>query len=638
MTLVVALVGPTATGKSDLGLALAHALGGEVVNADAMQLYRGMDIGTAKLTPDERQGVPHHLLDVLDVHEDASVADYQARARAALGEIEERGHRAVAVGGSGLYVRALLDHMEFPGTDAEVRARLEARVEAEGARALHAELAAADPVAADGIGPRNARRIVRALEVIEITGRPYSASLPQHVYEVPAVQIGLDCDRAVLDARITERVERMWSRGLVDEVERLRAHGLGRTASRAVGYAEVLAMLARRAHAGRGAGRGRRRHPSARAQADGLVRPGPAGALARRAGPGPRRARARRSSPPPTPVTWGSPRTTRRHDVAWAHDRGGRPDAARDQGSRHAERLRAARRPRRARRPVGRPGPRARRPARRRRRRRRHPGRRQRARCPRASPRWPTTRRARWFMDYRNADGSVAEMCGNGVRVFAAYLERLGLWDAADGELALGTRAGVRRVRRVPVPAGVGDDVWYAVDMGRWHLPGGPQAVRDGADAEVVVAGLEVARAGTERRRRQPARGPRARRRGRAGRGRPHAGAPGHARCRRTARTSSSSSRSASTRRPTGRWSAGSGCACTSGASGRPGPAGRVRAPRRWRSARGPGAGAPDVWLVDVPGGTVRVSVLPDGHVELAGPAVLVAAADVDLAALAAGR
>ena len=243
MTLVVALVGPTATGKSDLGLALAHALGGEVVNADAMQLYRGMDIGTAKLAPAERQGVPHHLLDVLDVHEDASVADYQARARTALRAIEDRGNRPVAVGGSGLYVRALLDHMEFPGTDPDVRARLEARAVAEGARALHAELAAADPVAADGIGPRNARRIVRALEVIEITGRPYSASLPQHVYEVPAVQIGLDCDRAVLDVRITQRVERMWSRGLVEEVEHLRAHGLGRTASRAVGYAEVLAML-----------------------------------------------------------------------------------------------------------------------------------------------------------------------------------------------------------------------------------------------------------------------------------------------------------------------------------------------------------------------------------------------------------
>ncbi|WP_426595323.1 tRNA (adenosine(37)-N6)-dimethylallyltransferase MiaA [Cellulomonas sp. McL0617] len=243
MTLVVAVVGPTATGKSDLALALAQALGGEVVNADAMQLYRGMDIGTAKVPLDERRGIPHHLLDVLDPHEDASVADYQARARTAFDQIEARGHRAVAVGGSGLYVRALLDHMDFPGTDAQVRAALEERVEAEGARALHAELAAADPVAAEGIGPRNARRIVRALEVIALTGRKYSASLPQHVYEVPAVQIGLDCDRAVLDDRIAGRVERMRNAGLVDEVEALLASGLGRTASRAVGYAEILAML-----------------------------------------------------------------------------------------------------------------------------------------------------------------------------------------------------------------------------------------------------------------------------------------------------------------------------------------------------------------------------------------------------------
>ena len=243
MSLVVAVVGPTATGKSDLGIALATALGGEVVNADAMQLYRGMDIGTAKLRPDERGGIPHHLLDVLDPHEDASVADYQALARAELAAIDARGARAVAVGGSGLYVRALLDAMEFPGTDAAVRDALEARVEAEGSRALHAELEAVDPTAAAGIGPRNARRIVRALEVIALTGRPYSASLPQHVYEVPAVQIGLDHDRATLDERIEARVARMWSLGLVDEVEGLLAAGLGRTASRAVGYAEVVAML-----------------------------------------------------------------------------------------------------------------------------------------------------------------------------------------------------------------------------------------------------------------------------------------------------------------------------------------------------------------------------------------------------------
>ncbi|MBO3096156.1 tRNA (adenosine(37)-N6)-dimethylallyltransferase MiaA [Cellulomonas dongxiuzhuiae] len=243
MSLVVAVVGPTATGKSDLALDLAQALGAEVVNTDAMQLYRGMDVGTAKLPPDERRGVPHHLLDVLDPLQEASVADYQELARGVLVELAGRGVRAVAVGGSGLYVRALLDRMEFPGTDPQLRAALEQRVEVEGARALHDELAAADPVAAEGIGPRNARRIVRALEVIALTGRPYSANLPGHEYEVPAVQIGLDCDRATLDARIERRVERMWDGGLLDEVRLLAAHGMGRTASRAVGYAQALAQL-----------------------------------------------------------------------------------------------------------------------------------------------------------------------------------------------------------------------------------------------------------------------------------------------------------------------------------------------------------------------------------------------------------
>lgn len=240
---VVAVVGPTATGKSDLGVALAERLGGEVVNADALQLYRGLDIGTAKLSVAERRGVPHHLLDVLDPHEDANVAAYQRDARAAVADIVVRGHRPVVIGGSGLYVRALLDRIEFPGTDPQVRAALEARVEAEGARALHAELAALDPPAAESIGPRNARRIVRALEVIALTGERYSANLPGHEYEVPAVQIGLDCDRAVLDERVQVRVDRMWAAGLVDEVRGLLTRGIGRTASRAVGYAEVLAAL-----------------------------------------------------------------------------------------------------------------------------------------------------------------------------------------------------------------------------------------------------------------------------------------------------------------------------------------------------------------------------------------------------------
>lgn len=243
MSVVVAVVGPTATGKSDLGVALAERLGGEVVNADAMQLYRGLDIGTAKLTPAERRGVPHHQLDVLDPQDDATVAAYQHDARADLAAIAGRAARPVVVGGSGLYVRALLDHMDFPGTDPQVRAGLEARVEAEGSRALHAELERADPVAAAGIGPRNARRVVRALEVIALTGRPYSANLPSHEYVVPTVQIGLDCDRADLDARVADRVERMWASGLIEEVRGLLGAGIGRTASRAVGYAEVIAML-----------------------------------------------------------------------------------------------------------------------------------------------------------------------------------------------------------------------------------------------------------------------------------------------------------------------------------------------------------------------------------------------------------
>lgn len=241
---IVAVVGPTATGKSDLALALAERLDGEVVNADALQFYRGMDIGTAKLRPEERRGIRHHQLDVLDPDQDASVADYQVAARADIADVETRGHRAVVVGGSGLYLRALLDRIDFPGTDPQVRAALEERAEREGTRALHTELLAVDPIAAESIGPRNTRRIVRALEVIALTGRPYSANLPGHDYHRPAVQIGLDHDRAALDERIALRVDRMWQAGLVDEVRGLLDRGsIGRTASRAVGYAEVLAAL-----------------------------------------------------------------------------------------------------------------------------------------------------------------------------------------------------------------------------------------------------------------------------------------------------------------------------------------------------------------------------------------------------------
>ena len=243
---VIAVVGATAAGKSDLGVALARRLGGEVVNADSMQLYRGMDIGTAKLTAEERQGVPHHLLDVWEVTEAASVAEYQQLARGVIDGLLARGRTPVLVGGSGLYIRAALDALEFPGTDAKVRARLEAELEEYGPGALHARLAAADPAAAAAILPSNGRRIVRALEVVEITGRPFTANLPGHQAVYDAVQIGVRVPRPVLDERIARRVDRMWQSGLVEEVRALEAHGLreGRTASRALGYQQVLAQLA----------------------------------------------------------------------------------------------------------------------------------------------------------------------------------------------------------------------------------------------------------------------------------------------------------------------------------------------------------------------------------------------------------
>lgn len=242
---VVAVVGATATGKSDLGVALAERLGGEVINADASQFYRGMDIGTAKLTPSERRGIAHHQLDVLDITQEASVAAYQSAARADLDAIRARGNVPVVVGGSGLYVRAVLDLLEIPPTDARVRARWDAELERVGVAELYRQLTATDPEAAARIEPRNGRRIVRALEVIELTGRPFSASLPRREYAEPTVQIGLSAERAVLDERIARRVDRMWELGLVDEVRALEGQGLrrGRTASRAIGYAQVLALL-----------------------------------------------------------------------------------------------------------------------------------------------------------------------------------------------------------------------------------------------------------------------------------------------------------------------------------------------------------------------------------------------------------
>ncbi|MFE0137949.1 tRNA (adenosine(37)-N6)-dimethylallyltransferase MiaA [Streptomyces sp. NPDC059037] len=243
---VIAVVGPTAAGKSDLGVFLAQRLGGEVVNADSMQLYRGMDIGTAKLTLEERDGVPHRLLDIWDVTEAASVAEYQKLARAEIDRLLAAGRWPILVGGSGLYVRGAVDQLEFPGTDPAVRARLEEELELRGSGELHARLAAADPGAAQAILPSNGRRIVRALEVIEITGKPFTANLPGHESVYDTVQIGVDVARPELDERIATRVDRMWEVGLVDEVRALEAVGLreGRTASRALGYQQVLAALA----------------------------------------------------------------------------------------------------------------------------------------------------------------------------------------------------------------------------------------------------------------------------------------------------------------------------------------------------------------------------------------------------------
>ncbi|MPV37061.1 tRNA (adenosine(37)-N6)-dimethylallyltransferase MiaA [Georgenia subflava] len=249
---MVAVVGMTATGKSELSLDLAEALGGataaEVINADAMQLYRGMDVGTAKLAPAERRGIAHHQLDVLDVTQEASVFAYQEAARADVAAVRGRGRLPVLVGGSGLYLRAVLDHLDFPGTDPAVRAELEERAARLGTRPLHDELAAKDPAAAARIEPRNTRRVIRALEVIAVTGKPFSARLPEHVYALPAVQLAVAVARPELDARIAARTARMMADGLVEETEHLLRRGLaeGVTARRAVGYAQAREVLAGR--------------------------------------------------------------------------------------------------------------------------------------------------------------------------------------------------------------------------------------------------------------------------------------------------------------------------------------------------------------------------------------------------------
>jgi tRNA dimethylallyltransferase len=242
---VIAVVGATAAGKSDLAVELALRLGGDVINTDSMQLYQGMDIGTAKLTLAERRGVPHHLLDIWPITRAASVAEYQGLVRPLIDDLRARGRAAILAGGSGLYVRAALDDLEFPGTDPGVRARLEKELAATGPAPLYERLTGLDPVAAGNILPSNGRRIVRALEVIELSGRPFSATMPSYDGVYDSVQIGVEVPRPLLDERIELRVARMWEAGLVDEVRALAAQGLaeGRTASRALGYAQMLRFL-----------------------------------------------------------------------------------------------------------------------------------------------------------------------------------------------------------------------------------------------------------------------------------------------------------------------------------------------------------------------------------------------------------
>jgi len=243
---LIVICGATATGKSDLAIALAQKLGGEIINADSMQVYQGMDIGTAKVPLDERGGIPHHLLDIYPVNQDMTVARYQELARAKVDQLRADGTPAIVVGGTGLYIKSILDDLNFPDTDPDIRQKITDEAEAIGNEALHAKLAALDPVAALAIPFENVRRVIRALEVIEITGQPYTTNLPREgsTRYPDAIQIGLAMDREDLGERINKRVDRMWELGFVDEVEELINHGLleAKTAQAAIGYAQIIAM------------------------------------------------------------------------------------------------------------------------------------------------------------------------------------------------------------------------------------------------------------------------------------------------------------------------------------------------------------------------------------------------------------
>ena len=437
MSRVVAIVGPTATGKSDLGVDLALALGGEVVNADSMQLYAAWTSAPPSSPSRSARGVPHHLLDVWPVTRTATVAEYQVLCRGVVDDLLARGVTPVLVGGSGLYLRAALDDLRFPGTDPALRSRLEDELEREGPYALHARLAALDPAAAARMEPGNGRRVVRALEVVELTGSmPGALTSYDAVYDV--VQVGLDVPD--LDERVAQRVDRMWAGGLLEEVAGLAERGLreGVTASRALGYAQVLAAARRRPDRRAGAGGDGRRHAAVRAAAAGVVPARPAHHLA-----GARRHRAR----PGAAASLRCVRYLKGHgtenDFVVLPDLDDRLDLTPELVARLCDR-RAG---------IGGDGV---------------------LRVVRAHA---DPAEARWFMDYRNADGSLAEMCGNGVRVYARYLVDAG--HEAPGALSLATRGGVKQVE-------VGPDV-VVVDMGP-AVVGAPVLV-DGVEATSVDMG-----------------------------------------------------------------------------------------------------------------------------------------------------
>jgi tRNA dimethylallyltransferase len=243
---LIVICGATATGKSDLAIALATKVGGEIINADSMQLYQGMDIGTAKVPLAERGGIAHHLLDIYHVNQDVTVARYQELAREKVDQLRADGIPAIVVGGTGLYIKSILDDLNFPDTDPEIRQKITDEAEVIGNEALHAKLAALDPVAALAIPFENVRRVIRALEVIEITGQPYTTNLPREgsTRYPDAIQIGLAMDREDLGERINNRVDRMWELGFVDEVEELITQGIleAKTAQAAIGYSQIIAM------------------------------------------------------------------------------------------------------------------------------------------------------------------------------------------------------------------------------------------------------------------------------------------------------------------------------------------------------------------------------------------------------------